>query len=85
MNSKIDADYIIKNLETNETYFVFIDEEQSHRQYCKSAFKKDHIDYMDNQQKLTLLQSTKCINGITEILHTHPNYKPTAAKNTITI
>ena len=85
MNSKIDADYLIKNLETNETYFVFIDEDQSHRQYCKSAFKKDHIDYMDNQQKLTLLKSTKYVNGIPEVLYTHPNYKPTAEKEPITV
>ena len=75
-HSKIDADFLIKNLDTGETYFVFISEDSTHRQYCKSAFAQEGVDFMDNQQKLTILQNTKRINESATVLFTHPNYKP---------
>lgn len=76
-NSKIDADYLIKNMDTGETYFVFIDEDKNQRQYCKSAFEQESIDFMDNQQKLTVLKNTKHVNGVRTTLFSHPNYKST--------
>lgn len=76
IHSKIDADFVIKNPDTGETYFVFISEDNNHRQYCKSAFAQEDIDFMDNQQKLTVLQNTKRINESATVLFTHPNYKP---------
>lgn len=84
-NSQIDADYLIKNLDTDEAYFVFIDEDNNHRQYCKSAFKQEKIDYMNNQQKLTLLKTTKQVNGVEQILYVHPNYRPIGIKELLTV
>lgn len=79
-NSKIDADYVIKNLDSGETYFVFIDEDKAHRHYCKSAFTKTNIDYMKNQPLLTVLKKEKIENGSSRVLYQHPNFKeqPTA-------
>lgn len=74
-NSKIDADYVIKNLDSGEIYFVFIDESKKHRYYCKSAFAKTHIDYMQNQALLTVLKKEKIENGSSRVLYQHPNFK----------
>ena len=73
-NSRIDADFIIKNEESGETFFVFIDEEHG-RHYCKSAFAKDNVDYMENQSMLTVLKKEKTENGKTTELYRHPNFK----------
>lgn len=72
--SKIDADYLIKNLDTGETYFIFIDEDQNHRQYCKSAFAQNKTDYMKNQALLTLLKITKFEQDTESVLFIHPNF-----------
>ncbi len=74
-NSKIDADYVIMNLDSGETYFVFIDEDKNHRHYCKSAFAKSNIDYMKNQPLLTVLKKEKFENGSRHVLFQHPNFK----------
>lgn len=81
-NSKIDADYVIKNQDSGETYFVFVDENKEHRHYCKSAFTKSNIDYMQNQVLLTVLKKEKIENGSSRLLYQHPNFKeqPSAAK-----
>ncbi len=84
-NSSIDADYVIKNLDSGETYFVFIDEDKNQRQYCKSAFKQEKIDFMDGQQKLTLLKNTKRVDGVDNVLFLHPNFKPTETKAQATV
>ena len=58
-NSQIDADFIIKNERSGETYFVFIDEKDEQQHYCKSAFAKENTDYMENQSMLTVLKKRK--------------------------
>ena len=73
-NSRIDADFIIKNEASGETYFVFMDEEHG-RHYCKSAFAKENVDYMENQSMLTVLKKEKTENGKTTELYRHPNFK----------
>ncbi len=77
-NSRIDADYVIKNLNSGETYFIFIDENKEHRYYCKSAFAKSNIDYMQNQTLLTVLKKVKFENGNSRVLFQHPNFKEQA-------
>jgi len=73
-NSKIDADYVLRNARTGEVYFVFIDEDAEHRQYCKSAFERTGVDFMLNQPLLTILECRKCTQQETVILYRHPNY-----------
>lgn len=84
-NSRIDADYLIKNTDTGETYFVFIDEDKNQRQYCKSAFEQDSIDFMDNQQKLTVLKNTKYQDGLDVVLYVHPKFKSVEAEEAATV
>lgn len=79
-NSRIEADYIIKNERSGETYFVFIDEESGRRHYCKSAFAKENIDYMENQSRLTVLLKEKTENGETTLLYKHPNFENRACR-----
>lgn len=74
--SKIDAEYVIKNLDSGETYFVFVDEDDAHRQYCKSAFAQENVDYMCNQARLVVLKVTKIEQGVEKTLFVHPNYIP---------
>ena len=74
-NSNIDADFIIKNERSGETYFVLIDEKDGQRHYCKSAFAKENVDYMENQSMLTVLKKEKTENGETKVLYRHPNFK----------
>ena len=56
---KIDAEYIIKNLHSGEVFFVFIDKGTGQRYYCKSAFERTTIDYLENQAVLTVLKKEK--------------------------
>lgn len=74
-NSRIDADYIIKNNESGESYFVFIDKDTKYRYYCKSAFAKGNVDYMRNQAQLTRLKVDKFENGKRQLLYLYPNYQ----------
>lgn len=74
-NSRIDADFIIRNNDSGETYFVFIDEGEAQRHYCKSAFARTDIDYMQNQALLKVLQKEKLEGGRAELLFRHKNYK----------
>ena len=74
-NSRIDADFIIKNERSGETYFVFIDEKDEYQHYCKSAFAKENVDYMENQSMLTVLKKEKIENGETVVLYRHPNFR----------
>lgn len=79
--SAIDADYVIKNIDSGEIYFVFIDENEYNRYYCKSAFEKNNVDYMQNQTQLTVLKIEKFENGSSKVLYQHPNFieQPVAA------
>ena len=59
IHCKIDAEYIIKNLHSGEVFFVFIDKGTGQRYYCKSAFERTTIDYLENQAVLTVLKKKK--------------------------
>lgn len=74
-NSRIDADFIIRNNDSGETYFIFIDAGEAQRHYCKSAFAKTYIDYMQNQALLKVLKKERLEAGQTELLFRHKNYK----------
>jgi hypothetical protein len=73
--SKIDAEFIIQSMISDEIYFVFLDE-RSNKYYCKSAFKKEKTDFMKNQTPVTLLQKTKIIDGVPHIQYTKEGYLP---------
>ena len=74
VNSKIDAEYVIKNLQSGEIFFVFIDKGKDQRYYCKSAFEKTTVDYLENQAILTMLKKEKIVDGSVTLLFQHPNY-----------
>ena len=73
--SRINARYVIKSLISETLYFVFLDE-RSGRYYCKSAFRKENIDYVENQSVMIILQKTKIKSGKVNILYTKPGYNP---------
>lgn len=77
--SRIDAKFAIKSSISDEVFFVFLDE-KSGRYYCKSAFKKEQVDYVENQSALTVLQKIKIVNGESIILSKHPRYTPDTKK-----
>ena len=62
-------------LDIKNAHFVFLDE-RSNKYYCKSAFKKEKIDYMRNQTPVTVLQKTKMVDGVPHILFTKEGYTP---------
>lgn len=74
-HSKIDAKFAIKSTITNDTYFVFLDE-RSGKYYCKSAFRKDTVDYTDNQSSMTVLRKIKYIDDTSYELFRNPKYTP---------
>ena len=43
---------------------MFIDKGTGQRYYCKSAFERTTIDYLENQAVLTVLKKEKVMNGI---------------------
>ena len=73
--SQLEAKFAIKGENSDDVFFVFLDK-KTDRYYCKSAFKKEIIDYMENQPPLTLLQKIKITDDVFEILFIKPNYKP---------
>lgn len=73
--SQIDAKFAIKSTISDDVYFVFLDNRDGNY-YCKSAFKKSLTDYFENQTIMTLLQKTKIINGVPDILYTKDGYTP---------
>ena len=73
--SQLNAEFAIKSTVSDDVYFVFLDE-RSGRYYCKSAFRKESIDYTENQSRLTLLQETKIMDGTPIILFTKEGYSP---------
>ena len=42
--------------------------------YCKSAFEKTTVDYLENQAILTMLKKEKIVDGSGTLLFQHPNY-----------
>lgn len=74
VNSKIDAEYVIKNLQSGEIFFVFIDKGKDQCYDCKSAFEKTTVDFLENQAILTMLKKEKIVDGSVTLLFQHPNY-----------
>lgn len=74
----IDAEYVIRNSVSGETFFVFLDAREN-RYYCKSAFQIEHTDYMRFQTSMTVLRVIKRSEGGSEILYRHPNFKTSKA------
>lgn len=70
----INAEYVIKNADSGETFFVFLDSEKD-RYYCKSAFQSEFTDYMRFQTPLTVLKVSKQDGMGSEVLYRHPNFK----------
>ncbi|MCD8098960.1 MAG: PBECR4 domain-containing protein [Oscillospiraceae bacterium] len=70
---RIDAKYVIKSTVSDDMFFIFLDE-QSGRYYCKSAFKKEYIDYTENQSVMTVLQKVKVVDGAVTVLFTRSGY-----------
>lgn len=73
--SNIAAKYVIKNLRTGITFFVFVDEDEK-RWFCRSVFQLNMADYTTNQTRVTVLKKKKRRDGAVIIDYTHPNYKP---------
>ncbi len=73
--SRIEAEFVIKSTISDDIYFVFLDT-KSGRYYCKSAFRKEYTDYLENQSPMTILQKTKWINNIQTVLYSKPGYQP---------
>ncbi len=73
--SQIEAKFAIKSTASENVYFVFLDE-RSGRYYCKSAFRKEFTDYMENQSPMRVLQKIKIIDNITHTLFIKPGYVP---------
>lgn len=69
----INAEYVIKNTVSGETFFVFLDSEKD-RYYCKSAFQSEYTDYMRFQTPLTVLKVSKQDSMGSEVLYQHPNF-----------
>ena len=72
--STLESTIGIKNLQSGEIFFVFIDKGKEQRYYCKSAFEKTTMDYLENQAILTMLKKEKIVDGSVTLLFQHPNY-----------
>lgn len=73
----IDAEYIIENIVSGETFFVFLDAKKG-RYFCKSAFQSEYTDYMRFQTTMTVLKVEKHDSLGTTVLYQHPNYVETS-------
>lgn len=73
--SKINADFVIQNRDSQEIFFVFIDKSNESRYYCKSAFQKAGVDYIQNQSILTVLKKEKWGTGAWQVLYRHPHLR----------
>ena len=74
-NSRILAEYVIKNSISGEVFFVLLNRDDGGF-YCISAFQFETVDYMENQSRMTVLKVTRQTATGREILRRHPNYKP---------
>ena len=58
--SKIKADFGLKNILEELTFYLFIQKRNySEKQFCKSFIQEDNIDYTYGQTKMTLLYKEK--------------------------
>ncbi len=72
---QIDAKFAIKSIVSDDIYFVFLDE-KSGRYYCKSAFKKEFTDYVENQAVMTVLRKIKIVGTDANVLYVREGYHP---------
>lgn len=54
--------------------FLFVDFEND-RVYCKSIFRKDQRNFLENQTRWTILRKSVCQNGNRKDLFVHKSYK----------
>lgn len=73
-HSRIEAEYVIKG-KIGDFYFILLDGCAGHY-FCKSAFKKEFIDYTENQSIMTVLQKVKIVGGSSTLLYQRPGYEP---------
>lgn len=73
--SLIEAKYVIKNLSSGITFFVFVDDSET-RWFCRSVFQMNIADYTINQTHVTVLKKMKWHNNKVVIDYINPNYKP---------
>ena len=73
--SWIDANYVIKNMNSGVTFFVFIDEDKN-EWFCRSIFCMGITDYTKNQARLTILKKIKYIDKKQIYAYVHPHFKP---------
>lgn len=73
--SRIKAKYVIQNQISNDVYFVFFDEESSNY-FCRSAFKKEKRDYLQNQTPMTVVHKVKIVNSVSTTLFCKNGYEP---------
>lgn len=70
---RIQAEYVMKNTVSGETFFVFLDRGRD-RYYCKSAFQSNELDYLENQSVMTVLEVTRRSGRESVLLRRHPGY-----------
>lgn len=73
--SQIEAKFAIKSMISEDIYFVFLDE-RAGRYYCKSAFRKELTDYMENQSSMSVLRKIKITEGTQQVLFIKQGYMP---------
>ena len=73
--SRIDAKYVIKNVRTGVTFFVFVAGDDE-RWFCRSIFQLRVADYTKNQARVTVLKKQKICGGEMVIDYLNPHYRP---------
>lgn len=79
--SNIAAKYVIKDLHTGVTFFIFVDEGGT-RWFCRSLFQLNIADYTENQARVTVLKKRKRKNKEVVFDYTHRNYRPPQCSGT---
>ena len=72
--SLIEANYVIKNMNSGVTFFVFIDEKNK-EWFCRSIFRMEQTDFTINQARLTVLKKQKYIDDKLMYSYIYPKYK----------
>lgn len=69
----IQAEYVIKNTSSGETFFVFMSN-RAGVYYCKSAFHNSYLDYTQNQAMMAILMVSKETSSEKTVLRKHPHF-----------
>ena len=73
--TQIQAEYVIKNINTGMNFFVFLNEDEG-RYFCCSIFQLVHVDYTTNQRRVKVLKKRKWVGKNLLIDYTNPYYIP---------